>query len=193
MSKVLDQKNVFVNVTIKQGFAAMSSDYGNDPDVWRCAIAAQRLEEDPSLYRPGLGMFACACKCWGVVNVVTYDIPTGKFIEWNVDRSHKCVYIPKFSATDSLFLKKVTGSMEEDIPLEFLQDIVSRLDDDDMAAFFRHVRFSNNEAFETMFTPEFVGTDERLMYIRDFVASHMKDNSFDGRTQADKTKVFRSA
>ena len=169
----------------------------------RCAIAAQRLEHDADLYKPDIGMFASACKCWRYIEIMHAwnDDEEGK-TAWYILREEGRLTIPRFDPTDEPIETEFTGMMERQFPLEQLQTICRRLDNDDMAAFFQYLVISEKRNFDTMFTPDFVGDDARLAYIRDFIAAHGNPGPpplprfecfFDGRKQADKAKVFEEA
>jgi hypothetical protein len=163
----------------------------------RNSIAAQRLEHSYTLYLPNKGMLKCACERWNGICISPRDPRKDGSAICHVFRYGEWVIIPAFESGDRIVEKKMRREFEEVIPLDDLKALVKLLDDDDMAAFFQNAVFSTEKQFEEMFTPDFVGTDRRLAFIRDFVNEHGNKTAdgctpyfFDGRTQADKTKVF---
>ena len=115
-----------------------------------------------------------------------------RMANWLVVRKERSKILPRYIVTDDLVVVRGDGWIEQEFDLEDLKKTVRCLDNNDMRAFFFHVIFADHDAFEMMFTPEFVGTDSRLAYIRDFIASaaHGPEVFFDGPKQADRTKVF---
>ena len=158
----------------------------------RCAIAAQRLEHSYNMYRPGVGMFAAACKCWRYINVGDDWQDRSCVAGWHVFREEGRLLIPRFDPADKLIDTEFEYTMEQCLALVHLKVIVKRLDNDDMTAFFQHLVIVEKKHFDALFTSDFVGDDARLAYIRDFVesAKHDKEQFFNGPEQADKTKVF---
>jgi hypothetical protein len=153
-----------------------------------CAIAAQRLEFSPSMYRPNMGMFASACKCW--VNVrIGWPEDDVEAAGWHIYREEGRLIIPRFAADDELIETDFTGVEETVLPIEHLQEIVCQLDNDDMVEFFRHVCISSRKRFEAFFVPDFVSSDARLVFIRDFIASTGNSDALDDHSECD-SKFF---
>ena len=135
-------------------------------------------------YAPGRHMFQSAMRIWDGIMVCKpmcsgpSAVLPGTATCWFVSRTGRRNWV------------------EKDLPLKRLHRILRQLDDDDLLVFFHHVIIDTLQNLEDLLPPDVVGTDERLVFMKDFIASTAAtgadehERSFDGFTQADKSVVF---